>query len=145
MSKLNISDIQEALKTAKIEPEKQKDVLDYLQDVIKEQEADKAHNALPKQKNEFGVILYDADNQLVGKEFTASVFSVKQGDDFGTILTRISDAAKIQNESAKKKNNLIQTIGSACQNLKRKFIKEKGINIKTKEPVRVLITNNKIV
>lgn len=140
--KLSIEDIQIALQEAKIDQNQQSKVLNYLNAVLKEEK----DNTKPlKQKNEFGIIIYDVENQLKGKEFTASVYTIKQNEDHGLVLGKISEAARGQNESAKNKNNIISTIGSACQNLKRVFIKEQGVNIKTKNTVRVIISNNQLI
>lgn len=143
--KLELDIIKIALQESKIEETKQTKVLEFLQDLIKKEEDHKDSNSVPKSKNEFGVILYDANDELKGKEFTASIYSLKQGDDHGTVLNRISEASKEQNEKSKKKKNLITSIGEACEFLKRSFIKQKNINLKTKQTVRVLITNNKLV
>ena len=143
--KIDISEIEEALKIALVEPDKQKEVLNHLQEVIKELEENKAAGAVPKQKNEFGVIIYSDEPEWAQKEFTASVYTIPQGSDHGQVLAKISQAARESNEAAKKKKNIIETIGDAFQNLKRKWAKEKGVNFKTKIPVRVLISNNKLV
>lgn len=143
--KLALEDIQQALKAVQVEPEQQIKVLNYLQEVIKEHEEHKQDNAAPKAKNEFGVVLYDTNNELNGKEFTASIYTILQGDNHNTVLNRISSAVREQNEAAKRKRNVINSIGTAFQFLKRRFIKEQNVNIKTKVPVRVIISNNQII
>ena len=141
MSKISIEDLKTALNASNVEPEKQQKVLEEIEQIIQE---NKNNNPpAPKQKNEFGVILYAPE--LMGKEYTASVYQIKNGDDHGTVLGRIFDAAKDHNESVRKKANLIKSVGDAFAHMKRKFIKAKGINLKTKEPVRVIITNNQII
>lgn len=144
-NKISLDEIQAALQVAEVDPDKQDKVLNRLQEVIKELQEEKDNHKLPRTKNEFGVILYDANNELAGKEFAASIYQIKEGEDHGAVLSKISEAVKEQNESAKKKNNLIDSIGAAFENLKRKFIKEKGVNLKTKIPVRVTISTNKLV
>ncbi len=151
MSKIAIEDVQAALEETKVEPETQEKVLEQLKKVIEEEKEHRAHNKGAKTKTEFGVILYDANGELKGKEFTASIYSVKEGFDHGTVLTKISEASRAQNEAkskAKRKSKgktAIETIGEAFSALKRKFIKEKEVNLKTKEPVRVTITDNKLI
>lgn len=145
MSKISLEDLAEALSVAKVEPAKQTLVLNHLQEVINELAAEKAATSAPKQKNEFGVILYSEDDSLNGKEFTASVYSIPQGSDHNQVLYKISSAARESNEAAKKKTHLIETIGQAFQSLKRKWIKDKNVMLKSKIPVRVLISSNKLV
>lgn len=140
MQKISIEDLRAALDAAKIEPEKQQKVLEEIEELI---ESNKSHVTTQKLKNEFGVILYAPE--LVGKEYTASIYTIKEGDDHSTVLKRISESAKDQNDSAKRKKNLIGTVGQAFQYLKRSFIKAKGVNLKTKETVRVLISDNNLI
>lgn len=143
MSKISIDELKTALQASDIEPEKQQKVLEELQQII---EDNKSHNPpAPKLKNEFGVVLFDANHELIGKEFTACVYTVKEGTDHGLVMPKIFEAVKAQNESAKKKKNIIKSVGEAFAHLKRAFIKPSGIMLKTKEPVRVLISDNSIL
>jgi hypothetical protein len=144
MTKISIEQLQDILAEAKIAPDKQKEILENVKAVAEEEKAEKAQSVCPKAKNEFGVVLFDKDNVLAGKEFTAGVYQVKEGFDHSTVLTLVSEAARNQNSAAKRKKTVIQSVGDAFQNLKRKFIKDKGINLKTKTPVRVLVSNNSL-
>ena len=143
--KISLEEVQESLKRAGIAAEQAGVVLKDLQEVIQELEAEKVATKLPTKKNEFGVIIYDKDGVLTGKDFVATVYTIPQGDDHGLVLGKISSAARDQNEAAKRKKNILKTLGEACESLKRKFIKAKNVNLKTKEPVRVLVTNNALV
>ena len=73
------------------------------------------------------------------------VVQQKDGADAGAILAKLSDAAKAQNETAKRKKNLISNFTDLFGALKSKFLKEKELRIKTKEAARVLVVNNKLV
>lgn len=145
MTKLAIEDVMQALQEAKVPKEQQGIVLNHLQQVAQEEALQKEENKLPKQKNEFGVILFDAEGLVAGKEFTAAVYQIPQGDDHNLVLGKISQAAREQVASAKRKKYPIDTMGEAVQNVKRKFTKDKNVNLKTKSPVRVLVSNNKLV
>lgn len=143
MSKISIEDLQDVLTESGVEAQKQKKILELAQKAIEEEKQQKADSSVPKSKNEYGVVLYAPD--LVGKEYTASIYQIKVGDDHSTVLRRVSEAVNSQNLTAKRKKTVIDTMGLAFQKLKRKFIKEKEINIKTKTPVRVLVSDNKLV
>ena len=145
MTKLAIEDVMQALQEAKVPKEQQGTVLNYLQQVAQEEAAQKEAEKLPTQKNEFGVILFDADGLVAGKEFTAAIYQIPQGDDHNLVLGKISQAARDQVLAAKRKKYPINTMGEAVQNVKRKFTKDKNVNLKTKTPVRVLISNNKLI
>lgn len=142
-NRISLDQIQETLTKFNIEPDKKVKVLTELQAIIKEEKENK--EPAIKIKNEFGVILYSDNPEVQKMEFTASIYQIKLGDTHDNILERISAAIKESNENCKKKNNIIDSIGGAFQNLKRRFIKEKGINLKSKEVVRVLISNNKVL
>jgi hypothetical protein len=144
MTKISIEQLQDILAEAKLAPDKQQEILDSVKAILEEEKAEKTDSVAPKAKNEFGVVLFDKNNELAGKEFTAGIFQVKEGFDQSTVLSLISEAARSQNSAAKRKKTVIQSVGDAFQNLKRKFIKDKGINLKTKTPVRVLISNNSL-
>jgi hypothetical protein len=143
MSKISLETLSEVLQEEGVEQPKQIKILDHLKEILKAEQEKKEDNKTPKSKNEFGVVLFAPE--LVGKEYTACIYQVKDGFDHGTVLTKISEAARNQNNNKKSKKNVIQSIGEAFQNLNRKWIKEKQINFKTKESVRVLITDNKLV
>lgn len=143
MSKIALETIIEVMAEQNIEPPKQEKIIQHLKEILEEEKRDREENRAPKAKNEFGVVLFAPD--LVGKEYTACVYQVKSGDDHSTVLKRISEATRTQNEAANKKKVKIDSIGAAFQYLKRKFIKEKGVNFKTKNPVQVIISDNKLV
>lgn len=142
---IKIEDINEALKVAGVNPEQHDKVIEHLQNVEAENKADKEAHAAPKLKNEFGIILFDEKGELAGKEFYGHIYSVKQGYDHGAILHNISAAVRDSNELVKKKNAIINSIGEAFGHLKRKFSKQHDFQPKTKEIVRVTISNNKLV
>ncbi len=145
MAKLSLEEIKSALDSAKIDQPKQIEVLNHLSQVIKELEEEKAESKLPKKKTELGVVLFDSNNELAGKEFTACVVKLNEGDDHSTVLTRLSTAARAQNNAAKRKKNPITTMGECIGYLKRKFAKEVNVNIQNKIPCRVLISNNQLI
>jgi len=142
---LSLEEIHQALKEANISPDKQDEVLIKLQNVAEELKAERAAVKLPKSKNEFGIIIFDQDGSLSGKELYGHVYSVKEGFDHKTILGRISSAIKDSNSVQKKKSNFIDTIGQAFESLKRKFSKAYEFQPKSKQVVQVVISNNKLI
>jgi hypothetical protein len=142
--KIDIETVYQVLGECKVPKEQADKVINNLQAVAEEEKQEKESLKTPKAKWEFGVVLYDANNELDGKEFTASIYQIKDGEDHNLVLPKLCEAAKIQNEMAKRKKHLLDTIGNIFSSLKSKFAKEKGVRIKTKEPVRVLVSNNKI-
>ena len=97
----------------------------------------------PKQKNEYLIILHDPNNEIAGKEFSGWVVQNKSGDDQGLVLSHVRSASVDNNEAQKRKKRPITNFIEAFSSIKRKFLKDRNILIKTKNAVRVLITDGK--
>ena len=126
----------------KIDPTKVAEIVKDLTKAVEEEKADAKANAVPKAKWGYAVVLNDPDGKIKG-DYEAWVVQQRQGQDSGLILSKLTDAAKTQNDSAKRKKTLIKCFGELFQYLKPKFAKEKGVFVKTKESVRVLVVNGK--
>jgi hypothetical protein len=98
---------------------------------------------LPKVKYEYVIILNDKEGYLKDKEIAGWVVQQEENADAGLILTKLKDAAKDQNEKAKRKKNAITTLEDLFDGLKAKFLKSKYIKIKTKDLTRVIVSNGK--
>ena len=79
------------------------------------------------------------------EELTAWVVAKVEMVDSNLILSKLRDAVKEQNEACERKKNILQNFGELFQDLKPKFLKEKGLKIKTKEAVRVLTVNGRML
>ncbi len=98
---------------------------------------------LPKVKYEYVIILNDKEGYLKDKEIAGWVVQQEENADAGLVLQKLKDAAKDQNEKAKKKKNAITTLEDLFDGLKAKFLKSKYIKIKTKDLTRVIVSNGK--
>lgn len=143
MAKISIEEVEATLLKQKIEKNVVSAVLKELAEIIQEVKEDKG-DALPKEKNEFLVILSDPNDELQGKELVSWVVQMRVGDDSGQVIEKIKAAARETNEAKKRKKHMITTLGEAFEGIKRKYLKPKNILIKTKSPVRVLIADNKL-
>jgi hypothetical protein len=140
--KVSLENVESILLERKIEPPRVQEIIRDLQKAAEEEAADKETNDGPKPKWEHVVVLNDPEGKIKD-DFTAWVVTQQEGQDTGLVIGKLQDAAKIQNESAKRKKNVIASFGELFDSLKSKFLKEKGLKIKTKEPVRVLVVNGK--
>ena len=138
MSKISLDEVESTLLRQKIEPAKVSAIIHDLKQVIEEVANDKDNT--PKEKWEHIVILNDPNGEFKGKELTAWVVQQPENADAGMIIGKIQDAAKNQNEGATKKKHLLTTLNDMMGYVKPRFLKEKKVRIKTKEPVRVLIS-----
>jgi hypothetical protein len=136
--KIDLEQVEATLLERKVEPLKVADIIKDLTQAAEEDKEDRKANAGPKAKWEHVVVINDPEGKVTG-EVTAWVMQQQDGQDAGLILSKLADATKTQNESAKRKKNILSSYIDIFNGLKSKFLKEKGLRIKTKEPVRVLI------
>ena len=142
MAKIDIEEVESVLLEKKIDPTKVSEVIKQLEEVVEELKEDRKANALPKQKWEYLIVLNDPDGKIKD-EVTGWVIQQREGQDSGLALGKLTDAAKAQNETSKRKKNLITSFGELFAYLKPKFAKEKGMFVKSKQPVRVFVVNGK--
>lgn len=146
MSKISIEEIQGVLEERKVPNASQ--IIKDLEQIIAELQAEKEANKEDKPKYEYIVVLNDPSGKLAAEKMdevvTAFVVQQEEGEDAALVLSKISDAAKEQNETAKTKKSRLQNMRDIFDGLKSKYLKEKKVRIKTKEPVRVVLTTGNI-
>jgi hypothetical protein len=141
--KVSLEQIETTLLERKIDPPKVQEILKDLAQAAEEEKEERAANTTPKSKWEYLIILNDPEKKITG-DFMGWVVQQREGQDSGLVLSKLTEAAKTQNESGKRKKKfLIQNFGELFQALKSKWTKEKGVHIKTKEAVRVFTVNGK--
>lgn len=138
---LPIEEVIETLKrVAKLDPK----VLIAIESDLEVKEAEKKvdkESAGPKAKNAFVVVALDPEGHIKG-DITAFVTQIPENEDAGTVLDKLHKAAYEFNSSKKRGPNVVNLgeIGT----VKRKFLKKQGVHLKTREPVRVLISQGPI-
>jgi len=140
--KFNIEQIQATLEAQKIDQPKIAAVIHELEQVAQEEAEEKEANKLPKLKHEYTIIVNDPEGKIT-EEFDGWVVTSEESVDKATIISRLRDAAKEQNEAAKRKKNKLTTLGEVFEGIKTKFLKDKKVKVKTKISVRVLTVNGK--
>lgn len=138
MAKLNIAEIQEAMARAAIEPKQQEAVINHLQEVIKELEAEKDKDApAPKLKNKFGVVTLENGD-------AALLCQIPEPDDLNSIPDRIRATIKEFNATAKGQKNPVKSVIEAFQVIKPKIFKNNGLIKKSKDITQVIKSENKV-
>jgi hypothetical protein len=136
---LKIEEVIDALKQENIPAQTLVSIETKLEELEKEKKEDRASNSGGvKSKNEF-VIVVRGDEELKKTLQQGWVVQVKQGDDIQTLPSRFASAAKEHNAKQKRKKNPISIWRDFFQYCKRPFVKNLGVNIKTKEPVQVVV------
>jgi flagellin-specific chaperone FliS len=143
MSKVALEEVESVLLQHKVEDASA--IINDLQKIIEELKADREAEKEDKPKWEFVVIINDASGELKAQKkdevLTAYVVQQEDGEDAATILSKLKDAATAQNEAAKRKKSRLNNLRDIFDGLKSKFLKEKKVKIKTKESVRILLTD----
>ena len=141
MSKITIDEVESVLLQKKLDPTKVQDIVQDLEKIVEELSEERKANAGERQKWEHVIVLNDKDGYLKDKEIAGWIVQQHEGEDANTIIARLQDAAKNQNEAAKRKKHFLSSVRDIFEGLKSKFLKEKKVRIKTKELTRVLIVN----
>lgn len=141
MSKVAIDEVESLLLQKKFDPAKVQDVVRDLEKIVEEIAEERKANAEERQRWEFVIILNDTEGFLKDKEIAGWVVQQQEGEDAGTIIAKLQEAAKSQNEAAKRKKFVISSLRDVFEHLKSKFLKEKKLRVKTKELTRVLVVN----
>jgi hypothetical protein len=140
--KVSLEQVEATLMERKIDHVKVVEIIKDLTQAIEEEKEEKQSEKVPKAKWEYLIVLNDPDGKIKD-EITGWVIQQQEGQDSGMALGKLTDAARAQNESAKRKKSRITSFAELFQCVKSKFTKEKGMHVKTKEPVRVFVVNGK--
>ena len=142
--KIDINTVAEVLKKNKVEPAVLRQVVEELNAQVEENKAEKAD--APKLKAQYVVLVSDPDGKLNGTDLVAWVAQVEVDANPSVITDRIKRAAARHNDSRKGKKYPVATVGQTLQNAPRKFWLQDGEKtlVKTKEPVLVIKTDNKL-
>jgi len=144
MTKINIEDIQEALKIANVTPDQQDKVIEHLQQVAAEEKKEKEENKLPRQKTEFGVILIDELGEIKTDNVSALIYQIPDDVEHDSVLERVQKSIQEHNQTKKGIKTPVKSVTEAFNAVKPKTFKNHGLTRKTKEIVRCIKSNNKI-
>ena len=134
---IKIEDIIETLREEKIPANSIIAIQNKLEAIQEELKAERK-SEVPKTKNEF-VIVVRGDSSLAKTLQQGWIVQVPAGSDIQNLGSKFTDAAKEHNNNQKRKKNIIQKWSDFFQYCKRTFVKTRNINIKTKQPVQVVV------
>jgi len=144
MSKIALETVIEALRKSQVNPDAQDKVVKYIEKAIEEEKDNR--QSVPRQKAEFGVILLDENKELKTNNISALIYELPALGNHNEVLDNVKKAIKDFNLNTKKgQKSPVKSISEAFQVVKPKIFKQNGgLKRKTKEPVRVIISDNKI-
>ena len=95
-------------------------------------------------KKQFVMIVSDPEGIIGGKDLTGWVVQIPEDDNPATARDKLFKAAYDFNATPKGSKFPVETVGEACEIVPPKVSKEQNIWIKTKCPVLIVTTDNKI-
>lgn len=117
-----------------------------IDELIFEAQAADAEEKTPAVKKQFVVIVSDPHGEIaaLGKNFTGWVVQIPEDDNPAVALERIHWGAFDFNRTPKGQRLPLKTVAEACEFGSAKIFKEHKVWVKTKEPVLVMRSDNKI-
>lgn len=143
MAKIDVETLKFILQRNEPDIRKVNEIMQEIEMELKAEEEEKA-NRPPPIKKQFSILVSDPEGELTGKDLTGWVVQIPEDDSVSLTPERIISAAYEFNTTPKGRRMPVETIGEACEVVTAKLFKEQNIWIKTKVPVLVVTTPNKI-
>lgn len=141
MSKIEINKCAEILKRNKVDPALLRSVIEEMNMLA---QASAEEEKPPAVKKQHVIIISDPEGRFPNEDFAGWVVQIPEEDSPVTALERVFRGAYDFNASKKGRLLPTKSVGEAIENVPAKIFKEVGVWVRTKTPVLVLLTNNKI-
>ena len=115
-----------------------------MEDLQREIQAQQTEEKPPPVKKQFVVLVSDPNGDLEGHDMTGWVVQIPEDDPVRDTEDRLFQSAYDYNASPKGRKMTLQTIAETCEHVPTRVSKEHNVWIKTKEPVEILPTRNKV-
>jgi len=143
MSKIELAQVAETLRQNQLEPAVMRRILEQLNKTIEEEAAAEGEKP-PAQKKQYVVLISDPDGVMPEQEFAAWVLQIPEEASPLSLQERINKAAYDFNATRRGRKLPGETIGEALESVPAKQFGEVEVWVKTKTPVLVLTTDNKL-
>jgi hypothetical protein len=117
-------------------------LIEQINKAQEEIDAEKPKN--PTVKKQFVILVSDPEGELPEKDYVGWVAQIPEDDSPATTEERIHKAAYEFNTTPRGRRLPVGTIGEACEAVPARLLKENDVWVKTKEPVLIIKSNNKI-
>jgi len=141
MPKIDVNQVADILKRNEVDPSILKQIVAEMQAVL---EAEAGEEKPPPVKKQFCILISDPEGTLPEDDYAGWVVQIPEDESVATTQERIHRAAYEFNASKRGRLLPATTVGEALENVAAKHFKEAGVWVKTKTPVLMLRTNNKI-
>ena len=142
MPKIDVSKVAEILNRNKIEPAVLRRIIEEINRVVQPDPADE--NRPPPVKKQWVILVSDPEHRLPKDDFVGWVVQIPEDESPVTTQDRLFRGAYDFNASKRGRLLPVKTVGEAVENVPAKHFKEADLWVKTKTPVLILRTDNRI-
>ena len=143
MPKIDIETLRFILQRNESDIRKVAEIMNEVELELKAEEEERALRP-PSVKKQFVMLVSDPEGVLAEKDMVGWVAQIPEDDSVATTAERIHSAAYAYNATPKGSRMPVETIGEACEVVTAKLFKEQNIWIKSKTPLLLVPTINKI-
>jgi hypothetical protein len=143
MAKIEIAKVADILRQNELEPAVMRRILEQINKVTEEDAAGEEEKP-PSAKKQFIIVASDPDGVLADVELAGWVLQIPEEASPLSLMERVHKAAYDFNASRRGRKLPVETIGEAFESVPAKNFKDVEVWVKTKTPVLVLSTDNKL-
>ncbi|HTX66930.1 MAG TPA: hypothetical protein VMD31_14250 [Opitutaceae bacterium] len=142
MPKIDVSKVAEILQKNHLEPAILRRIIEEINQVVQPDPAEE--NKPPPVKKQWLVLVSDPERRLPKDEFVGWVVQIPESESPATTRDRILRGAYDFNASKRGRLLPVKSVGEALENVPAKHFKESDLWVRTKTPVQVLRTDNRL-
>ena len=115
-----------------------------MEDINTELEAQIDEEKTPPVKKQYVIMVSDPEGTLQGKDYTGWIIQIPEEDSPYVAEERLHRSGYEFNVTPKGRRLPVQTVAEVCECVPSRITKEEKVWVRTKEPVLVVTTSNKI-
>jgi hypothetical protein len=142
MPKIDVSKVAEILQRNHLEPAVLRRILEEINHVVQPDPAEE--NQPPPVKKQWMILISDPEHRLPPDDFAGWVVQIPENESPVTTQDRIFRGAYDFNTTKRGRLLPVTTVGEAFENVPAKHFKEAELWVRTKTPVIMLRTDNRI-
>jgi len=144
MKKVELDIVKHVILNEETDKVKSGEIINKIEELQRQADESKGEKE-PTVKKQFVFILSDPQGKFADDtDYMGWVVQIPEDENPATALEKLHLGADDFNRSAKGKRHPVDTVAEACEFGSAKIFKEQNLWIKTKEPVLVVRTNNKL-
>jgi len=141
MPKIDVNQVAEILKRNEVDPALLRQIVEEMNMLVQPEVDEEKPPAVKKQ---FAFIISDPNGDLPKNDFVGWVVQLPEDENVTTALERVHRATHEFNTTKKGRLMPPKTVGEAMEHVSAKHFKEAELWVKTKTPVLVVKSDNKI-